>query len=152
MKFEDFFKIMHEQIRQKFPRLCDCGIIYTDEADYNSRTIEVKGHADYREIGLGRQFVRNCPPPCNTTLGNSVIFDAQTEDKFFDYIGNRKKREHRMASEVVETFRQEYNQWLASLPQVQRNIILGVGCQTIDDIFTQMPQEKIAYLHDHDVP
>lgn len=147
MKEEDFFKVMHEQLSLEYPRFCSCGIIHTDERDYNARTEEVQGHGDYTKLGLGRVFHRNCPMPCGSTLTKIIAFDDETENKFFDYVGNRKRREHKGASEIVEKFRQEYNTWLASLPKLEKGLVLGVGCELIDNIFNPMNNKQIFYLN-----
>jgi hypothetical protein len=152
MREEEFFKIMHDQLKVKFPSFCGCGIIHIDELDYNTRTIEVQGHADYTNMGFGRIFHRNCPAPCMSTQTRSIEFDPETEDKFFDYIGNRKRREHKRAAETVEDFRQEYNTWLRNLGHEDKVIVLGIGYRTLDEIFLPLAKSRIFYLNGRDIP
>jgi hypothetical protein len=89
--------------------------------------------------------------PCGTTMTQAISFPEEIENKFFDYIGNRKRKEHKPASEVVQEFRQEYNEWIGNLPKQERTLVLGVGDSQIDEIFETL-KEQIYYLNAKGLP
>jgi len=152
MSEKEHFIAMYESLKDEFPKICTCcEKIFTTELDYNSKTHHIEGHIDVEELGLGRIFIRNCEDPCNTSLAlklNHEKFGIDDSIKFMTYIGARAKREEKNATEILDFFRKEYNQWLENHEENPNKIILGTDNTTeLNDYLSNLRIKDTAIIN-----
>ena len=108
---------MHESLRHNFPKACKpCATFFSNEKDYTLCTKTKKGFIDGSEFKLGYLFSRDCKHcPSTGAWGTMTIslnpetFKLEDKFRFESYIIQRADKEKKDVKEILDNFRDEYN-------------------------------------------